>query len=105
MQSADGDIHLLPALPDVWPTGSIRGIRARGGFEIVSMEWKDGKLVKVGNKINIGGNLRLRVPNEMKLSDGDVLKKATGKNENPFFQVEETPAPLYQRKQLLQLPN
>ena len=46
MQSANGEVHLLPALPDAWPMGSIKGISAIGGFEIVSMEWKDAKLVK-----------------------------------------------------------
>jgi len=90
MQSADGDIHLLPALPDVWQNGSISGLRAIGGFQIVSLEWKDGKVVKAIIKSTLGGNLRLRVPNEMKLSSG-ALKNATGKNTNSFYQVEETP--------------
>jgi alpha-L-fucosidase 2 len=98
MQSADGDIDLLPALPDAWPSGSIKGIRARGGFEIVDMEWKDAKLVKAIIKSTLGGNLRLRVPNEMKLSRGVALKKATGNNSNPFYQVEETPAPVISEK-------
>ena len=94
MQSADGAVHLLPALPDVWPTGSIGGLRAIGGFEVVSMEWKGGKLTKVVVKSNLGGNLRLRVPNALKPSSGIALKKATGQNENPFYQPEETPSPI-----------
>ena len=98
MQSANGEVHLLPALPDVWQNGSIFGLRAIGGFQIVSMEWKDAKLIKVVIKSTLGGNLRLRVPNEMKLATGAVLKKATGKNSNPFYQVEETPAPIVSEK-------
>ena len=97
MQSADGDIHLLPALPDVWQNGSISGLRAIGGFQIVSLEWKDGKVVKAIIKSTLGGNLRLRVPNEMKLSSA-ALKKATGKNTNSFYQVEETPAAIISDK-------
>jgi len=98
MQSADGDIHLLPALPDVWQAGSITGLRARGGFEIVKMEWKDAKLAKVVIRSAIGGNLRLRVPNAMKLSGTGPLKTATGKNSNPFYQTEETVPPVVSPK-------
>ena len=94
MQSADGDIHLLPALPDVWQSGSITGLRARGGFEIVTMEWNDAKLMKVVIRSTIGGNLRLRVPNAMKLNGTGSLKPATGKNANAFYQTEETAAPI-----------
>ncbi|MBD2704640.1 glycoside hydrolase family 95 protein [Spirosoma sp. BT702] len=91
MQSSDGSLQLLPALPDVWPTGSISGLRARGGFEVVSMEWKDGKVSKVSVKSNLGGNLRVRVPNALKVNGG-TLKPASGQNPNPFYVVEETPA-------------
>jgi alpha-L-fucosidase 2 len=94
MQSADGDIHVLPAIPDVWPAGSIKGLKALGGFEIVSMEWKDAKLVKLVIRSSIGGSLRLRVPNAVKITGMGTLKKAVGKNPNPFYQVEETPAPI-----------
>ena len=61
------------------------------------MQWKEGKLVKLVVKSNLGGNLRLRVPNGMKLSVGS-LKKVTGKNPNPFYQTEETPAPVVSSK-------
>jgi alpha-L-fucosidase 2 len=41
-------------------------LKAIGGFEIVEMQWKDAKLVKLVVKSNLGGNLRLRTPNELK---------------------------------------
>ncbi|MDH4297745.1 MAG: glycoside hydrolase family 95 protein [Cyclobacteriaceae bacterium] len=94
MQSSDDAVNLLPALPDVWPTGSITGLRARGGFEIVDMQWKNSKLVKVIVQSNLGGNLRLRVPNAVKLAGAKPLTKATGKNGNPFYHVDEILAPV-----------
>jgi alpha-L-fucosidase 2 len=97
LQSHDGSIHLLPALPDNWKNGSIMGIRARGGFEIAELTWKDGKISKLVIRSGIGGNCRVRVPNALNLQDG-AIKKAAGKNPNPFFFVNETPAPLISEK-------
>jgi alpha-L-fucosidase 2 len=98
MQSADGALHLLPALPDVWPAGSISGLRAIGGFEVVSMQWNGSKLIKVEIKSTLGGNLRLRVPNALQLSKGGELKQASGQNTNPFYFTEPTPAPVISDK-------
>ncbi len=104
MQSADGAVHLLPALPDAWQKeGSIAGLKAIGGFEIVQMEWKDGKVMKLIIKSNLGGNLRLRTANALKLTNG-ILKDATGENTNPFYQVTATLDPIISPKAISSKP-
>jgi len=105
LQSADGTVHLLPALPDIWlAAGKVSGLRARGGFVLMRMEWKDGKVVKAVFKSTIGGNLRLRLPNEMKLISGGLLKKATGENGNPFYQTETIANPVISEKAIITSP-
>jgi alpha-L-fucosidase 2 len=59
MQSHDDAIHLLPALPSAWPEGSVRGLVARGGFE-VDIDWKDGRLLRAVVRSRLGGNCRIR---------------------------------------------
>jgi alpha-L-fucosidase 2 len=59
VQSQRGEIHLLPALPSAWKTGSVRGLRARGGFT-VDQTWKDGRLVEAVIRAARDGKARVR---------------------------------------------
>jgi alpha-L-fucosidase 2 len=64
LQSHDGGIDILPALPKEWSTGKVTGLKARGGFE-VDIEWSDGILTKLVIRSFIGGVCHLRLPNQL----------------------------------------
>jgi alpha-L-fucosidase 2 len=84
VQSHQKDIHVLPALPKAWPTGQVKGVRARGGYE-VDESWKEGKLASLtirsiaGNAVNVRyGAKRVKVdihPGESVTLDGDLQVK------------------------------
>ncbi|UGU15766.1 glycoside hydrolase family 95 protein [Sinomicrobium kalidii] len=97
MQSHDGAVHLLPALPSEWKDGEIKGLVSRGSFEI-GMEWKNGRLRKVTVRSRKGGNLRLRTETALK---GTRLKKARGENPNPLFRTPQIKKPLVSDKSKL----
>ncbi|MFI0430971.1 glycosyl hydrolase family 95 catalytic domain-containing protein [Mariniflexile sp. HMF6888] len=94
MQSSDGAVHLIPALPDNFKNGMISGLKTRGGFTIDEMIWENGELVSVKITSTLGGNLRLRTPNEIKTKSGKKLKNTSGENPNDFFVVSKIRQPI-----------
>jgi len=71
LQSHGGEISLLPALPKAWPSGHVKGLRARGGYE-VDISWNKGRLTESTIRATLEGVCRIRVgtPVQVKI-DGD----------------------------------
>ncbi|OQP64417.1 alpha-L-fucosidase [Niastella vici] len=82
LQSHNGELALLPALPAAWQNGSISGIKARGNFR-VAIDWKQGKLTKATIVGVLGGPCRISAPQPVKVIEV-AAKKATGSNANPL---------------------
>jgi hypothetical protein len=92
MQSHDGCVNILPALPDAWKAeGKIQGLRTRGGFLIEELAWKNGRIMSLKIRSTLGGNLRLRLPAGNRLKGIKSMKSAKGKNPNPLFSAFEQP--------------
>ena len=101
VQSHDGCVHLLPALPTVWKShGTVSGLRCRGGFVIDELSWKDGKITSLKIRSTLGGNLRLRLPADengntgITITSSGLLTDAKGTNPNPLMQVYDIAAPI-----------
>jgi len=93
IQSYDGYLYILPALPDALPNGSVKGLKARGGFEI-DIEWKNSKLTKLIIKSTLGGNARIRMAKNINLKSKIQLKDSTGENPNEYYQINTIKTPL-----------
>ncbi len=94
VQSHDGAVHLLPALPEAWQEGEVKGLQARGAFT-VGIRWKEGTLQEATITSRIGGTLRLRsyVPLQ-----GEGLKEAAGDCPNPLLAPANISQPLKSRE-------
>ena len=99
VQSHDGAVHLLPALPAAWHEGSVKGLRARGGF-VVNEQWSDNKLKQATITSTIGGVLRLRSYQPLK---GQGLRAAKGACPNTLLAPAVVRQPLLHTQKLAEV--
>ncbi|MGK6353340.1 glycoside hydrolase family 95 protein [Parapedobacter sp. DT-150] len=83
LQSHDGTIYLLPALPDAWADGRVSGLKARGGF-VVDMTWESGKLIEAKIRSEAGSTCRIRTRQPVDGMDA-VFKGVQNKQSNSFL--------------------
>jgi alpha-L-fucosidase 2 len=104
VQSHDGAVHILPALPDVWDKGKVSGLRARGGFQ-TDITWENGEVRTLKVRSSLGGNLRIRTATPLVSVTGAALPQAEGGNPNTFYKTPEVPRPLISEKAALTPPS
>ncbi len=97
LQSYDGYLYVLPALPDALPNGSVKGLKARGGFEI-DIDWKNSKLTKLVVKSPLGGNARIRIAKDIHLTSKTNVQLAKGENPNEYYQINRIKTPVVSEK-------
>jgi alpha-L-fucosidase 2 len=89
LQSHAGEIALLPALPKAWEEGNIKGICARGGFEI-NIDWKNNKLLSSQIYSKVGNSCRVRTDVPVKVLEGErVIFSNEDKGYNIEFNTEK----------------
>jgi len=93
LQSHDGQIFLLPALPNEWKNGSIKGIKARGNF-MVDIKWENGQLLESKIYSALDGNCRLRTLQPVKVVE---VKSFPAKGDNPNKLMASYGAPPYEK--------
>jgi len=90
LQSHAEEIYILPALPGNWGSGSVKGLRARGGF-VLDIEWEDDALKNVTILSTLGGNCRLRTHSALQ-SKNVPLRKIYDENPNSFYPKPSLPS-------------
>lgn len=93
IQSYDGFIYILPALPNRWKNGEVKGLMARGGFEL-DISWKEGKINTIKVISHLGGNCRIRLLQAVRASNGVKMKVAKGENPNQLYVVNKVMEPI-----------
>ena len=99
LQSQGGELRFLPALPAEWPTGSVKGLRARGGFQI-DLDWSDGMLASAVLRSDLGRRCVIRTDARVRVTSSgqEVALDLT----NPSYIMFETTSGAAYRVEVLQ---
>lgn len=95
LQSQGDALFVLPALPDAWSKGDLRGLLARGGFQVRDLSWDKGHILRLVLYSSLGGNCRIRSYDRLRLeSPAGALSRSHGPNPNPYYLTMAVPRPL-----------
>ena len=103
LQSHQNEIHLLPALPQAWEEGKVKGLKARGGFQ-VDIEWRDNQLTEVTITANSSGICRIRTKTPVEIK-GDYPEQFVTKVEHCVYAFKTTENQSYTLKRIRNIEN